>query len=265
MCWIKTASTICFKPYSLEEAVQGIAEAGFTNVELSAVKGNVEHLDPDDLSPSAVRRAEGLLERHGMRAVSVSGHGDVHTAEGLARHRRILRATQDVGARVLISFIDGVDGPEAWAAFKTNILCLADEARELGVGLCLENHSHRMATAEKAARLISAIGHPWIRMNYDTGNASFLAGACPEDDVTAALPILGHVHLKDHQGGPGNMWFPPLGDGDLHVDAFLSRIESAGFEEPVSVEIAFDANWPAWNECLAALKRSKEFLDSTRP
>ena len=47
MTWIETGSTICFKPYSLEEALRGLAEAGFENVEIGAVKGFLDHMDPD--------------------------------------------------------------------------------------------------------------------------------------------------------------------------------------------------------------------------
>ncbi len=36
MTFVQTASTICFKPYTLEEALRGLAEAGFVNVEISS-------------------------------------------------------------------------------------------------------------------------------------------------------------------------------------------------------------------------------------
>jgi sugar phosphate isomerase/epimerase len=37
MAWIQTGATIIFKPYSLEQALEGVAEAGFENVEIGAV------------------------------------------------------------------------------------------------------------------------------------------------------------------------------------------------------------------------------------
>ena len=33
MSWVQTGSTICFKPYSLEEALHGLSAAGFENVD----------------------------------------------------------------------------------------------------------------------------------------------------------------------------------------------------------------------------------------
>ncbi len=32
MTWIQTGSSICFKPYSLEEALRGLAEAGLLSI-----------------------------------------------------------------------------------------------------------------------------------------------------------------------------------------------------------------------------------------
>ena len=43
--WTQTGSSIIFLPFSLEEALAGLADAGFANVEIGAVKGFLEHLD----------------------------------------------------------------------------------------------------------------------------------------------------------------------------------------------------------------------------
>ena len=78
MAWIQTGSTICFKPYSLDEALAGLAAAGFENVEIGAVKDFLEHLDPDDLGPATIASTRSLLEVHGLRVVSMSGHAPLH-------------------------------------------------------------------------------------------------------------------------------------------------------------------------------------------
>ncbi len=54
--WTQTGSSIIFLPFTLEQALAGLAEAGFVNVEIGAVKGFLEHLDPDD---SARPRSSG--------------------------------------------------------------------------------------------------------------------------------------------------------------------------------------------------------------
>jgi len=104
MTWIQTGSSICFKPYSLEEALRGLAEAGFENVEIGAVKGFLEHLDPDRLGPAEIDTTRALLARHDLRCVSMSGHAQLHTQEGLGRLRRVLAAGQELGIEVLNTF-----------------------------------------------------------------------------------------------------------------------------------------------------------------
>src|SRR5262245_66579618 len=94
---IQTGSSICFKPYSLEEALRGLAEAGFENVEIGAVKDFLEHLDPDRLGSAEIDECRALLDRYGLRCVSMSGHAQVHTVEGLARLRRVLAAGREMG------------------------------------------------------------------------------------------------------------------------------------------------------------------------
>src|SRR5712692_9070432 len=101
---LQTGSTICFKPYSLEEALRGLAAAGFENVEIGAVKDFLEHLDPDDLSPSVISATRALLEREGLRVVSMSGHVQLHTDLGRDRLRRVLRAGSELGISVLNTF-----------------------------------------------------------------------------------------------------------------------------------------------------------------
>ncbi|HET7055764.1 MAG TPA: hypothetical protein VFI12_04825, partial [Thermomicrobiales bacterium] len=40
-------STIVFAPFSIEQALEGLAAAGYRNCEIGAVKGWFEHIDPD--------------------------------------------------------------------------------------------------------------------------------------------------------------------------------------------------------------------------
>ena len=61
--WIQTGSTIIFKPYTLEEAPLG--EAAAENVEIGAVKGFLEHLDPTRSRMPSSRTPAGCSTRTG--------------------------------------------------------------------------------------------------------------------------------------------------------------------------------------------------------
>jgi sugar phosphate isomerase/epimerase len=260
MTWIKTGSTICFKPYTLEQALQGLAEAGFENVEIGAVKGFLEHVDPD--APD-VGRVRELLDRHGLRCVSMSGHAPLHEELGRTRLRNVLAAGRQLGISVLNTFTGDAETPEERAAFVEGARALADEAQAAGIRLCIETDSNLLPTARDGVRLLDAIGHDWILINYDPGNVVYYTGARPEDDIEHALGRLGHVHLKDERGGKGVLDFPPLGEGELDIAGMVRRISDSGFDGPVSMEIEFvDYEYPSWDACVDAARRSKAYFDS---
>ena len=261
MAWIQTGSTICFKPYSLDEALAGLAAAGFENVEIGAVKDFLEHLDPDDLGPATIASTRSLLEVHGLRVVSMSGHAPLHLELGHDRLRRVLHAGAELGILVLNTFTGDAETEDERAAFFENVREIADEAKELGIALCIETDSNLMPTAEVGLRILDEIGRPDVGINYDPGNVVYYAGVSPEDDIKHALGLLGHVHLKDKRGGKDVFDFPPLGEGELDVESLLRDLSGSGFAGPVSLEIEYDGNWPDWETCAADVKRAKDYWD----
>ena len=263
MSWIQTGSTICFKPYTLEEALRGLSEAGFENVEIGAVKGFLEHLDPDLIGPREIDETRRLLDRFGLRCVSLSGHAQLHLDEGIGRLRNVLGAGEELGVLALNTFTGDAETPEEVERVKVNARALADEAQAAGIRLCIETDSNLLPTAEIGMALLDEIGHDWIQMNYDPGNVVYYVGARPEDDIRNGLGRYGHFHLKDQRGGKGVLDFPALGEGELDLASMLSDLAGSGFSGPVSMEIEFaDYVYPPWEECVDAARRGKAYWDS---
>ncbi len=263
MSWIQTGSSICFKPYRLEEALLGLSEAGFENVEIGAVKDFLEHLDPDNLGPAEIDNCAKALDRHGLTCVSMSGHAALHTELGVRRLRNVLNAGRVLGIQVLNTFTGDAETPDEVETFKANVRAIADEAEAAGIRLCIETDSNLLPTAEAGVRLLDEIGHPWIQINYDPGNVVYYTGARPEDDLKRGLGRIGHVHLKDKRGGQGSLDFPPLGEGDLDIPGMLADLRGSGFDGPVSMEIEFvNYEYPPWDDCVEAARRGKSYWDS---
>ncbi len=226
------------------------------------MKGFLEHLDPDRLGPAEIADARRLLDRHGLRCVSMSGHAQLHTEEGLRRLRRVLAAGRELRILVLNTFTGDAATAEEVAAFERNARSLADEAEAAGIRLCIETDSNLMPTAEAGAALLDRIGHDWIQINYDPGNVVYYAGIRPEDDIGNALDRIGHVHLKDKRGGKGVLDFPPLGEGELDLASLLRDLKASGFAGPVSMEIEFtDYVYPDRAACVEAARRGKAYWD----
>src|SRR3989304_4760885 len=128
MAGTQPGSPLCFKPYRLEEALLGLAEAGFENVEIGAVKGFLEHLDPDNLGADEIRKCAAALDRPGLRCVSLSGHAQLHTEEGKRRLGSVLEAGKGLGILVLNTFTGDAETPEEVEAFKSNVREIAGRA-----------------------------------------------------------------------------------------------------------------------------------------
>ena len=250
--------TNSYHTYGVDEALAGIAQAGFRGVELSAVPGWTEHVPLNGAED--MRRK---LERYGLIPVSLSAHSDLTTGEGLQHGIQAVRWAAGAGIPIVNTAIGGhASQEENERAFLDNIGRLADAAEAAGVVVALEIHGDIMATGEKTLPLLRKIGRPQvIKVNYDTGNVEFYGGVRAVDDLPKIAPHLAHVHLKDTAGGKGVWNFPALGTGTVDFARVLAILRTAGYSGPYSVELEFrGVPWPPLAEVTEAMRRSYAHL-----
>jgi sugar phosphate isomerase/epimerase len=250
--------TNSYHTYSFDEALAGIAGAGYRGVELSAVPGWTEHVDLDG-DPAAVR---SKLEGYGLEAVSLSGHSDLTTRDGLDHGIKAVRWAAAYGLPVVNTAVGGhQSADENESAFLANVDELADAADAAGVVVALEIHGDIMASSDVTIPLIEQIGRDSIKVNYDTANVEFYSGDTAVEDLPKITSQLAHVHLKDTTGGKGNWNFPAVGDGTVDFARVLEILRDAGYSGPYSVEIEFEGEpWPSLDDVNAAMKRSYDRL-----
>ncbi len=251
-------STIVFAPHPIDQALEGLAEAGYRHCEVGAVKGWFEHIDPDTISDAEFDRVGRKLKSLGLDLVSMSGHTQLQTAEGKARFARCIDIAADLGAKVVNTFTGDATTDAEREAYFANVAELCDQAAQRGLRIGMETDSNMLPTAEIGVAILDRIDRPaTLGFNYDPGNVVYYTGADPMRDIHFALPRLVHVHLKDKIGGKGVFNFPPPGDGELDLRGLLSILAAAGYEGPISAEVEFDdKGWPDYAGCLAAAKRS---------
>src|SRR3972149_1695734 len=115
--------TNSYPPSSFDESLQGFAEAGYKGVELSAVPGWTDHVDLD--APTGDVRAK--LGHYGLTAVSLSGHSDLTTKDGLAHGIKAVRWAAEYGIPIVNTAIGGHwSGEENEGGCLENIDELAD-------------------------------------------------------------------------------------------------------------------------------------------
>ena len=249
--------TNSYHTYGFDEALRGIAAAGFKYVELSAVPGWTEHVELD--GTDAVRRK---LDEHGLEAVSLSGHSDLTTRDGLEHGIKAVRWAAAFGIPIVNTAVGGhASKEESEAAFLANIGELADAADDAGVVVALEIHGDIMASGRKTLPLLEKIGRDSVKVNYDTANVEFYSGDRAVDDLEAIAPHLAHVHLKDTAGGKGVWDFGAIGSGTVDFQRVLEILERAGYTGPLSVELEFQGEpWPPLEEVDESMRRSYEHL-----
>jgi sugar phosphate isomerase/epimerase len=250
--------TNTYHTYGFDEALAGIAEAGYKHVELSAVPGWTEHVDLD-ADPGEVRRK---LDEHGLSAVSISAHSDLTTQEGLEHGIKGVRWAADFGLPIVNTAVGGhQSADENEAAFLANVGRLADAAEAAGVVVALEIHGDIMASSDVTIPLLEKVGRDSIKVNYDTANVEFYSGDKAVDDLPKITPYLAHVHLKDTTGGKGNWNFPAIGSGTVDFARVLEILRDAGYEGPYSVELEFQGEpWPPLDEVNESMRRSYRHL-----
>ena len=118
------------------------------------------------------------------------------------------------------------------SAFLANIEALADAAEDAGVDVALEIHGDIMASGARTLPLLERIGHPRIKVAYDTGNCEFYGDVKAVDDIAAIVPYLANVHLKDHRGGKGVWDFPSPGDGTIDFGGVLRHPRGRRLQRP---------------------------------
>ncbi len=242
MSFLLAGHTNSYHTHSLDDALEGIARAGFKYVELSAVEGWTEHI-PLDATDAQVAEIQAKMERLGLTPCALSGHSDLTTEHGVAVGKQAVDLCNRFGLSLLVTAIGGhYSEDEDKGAFMRHIHDLADYAAARGVTIGLEVHGDIMATGAISVPLIQEIDRPNVRITYDTANCIFYGDTLPLDDLRAAAPYLVNVHLKDKIGGKKEWNFPAVGEGEVDFASVIRILRDAGYSGPLSVEIEFSGD-----------------------
>lgn len=260
------ASTNCYHPYSLEEALAGIAGAGFSSVELNSVPGWTEHVRRD-AGLEEIGYVKDLLDKYSLTALSLSGHSDLTSDVGVGEFRKALAICKRLGITMITTSSGGHDASsvgeldEQRARFLERIALLCDEAAGLGITICLETHGGLLGTGKLASEIIKTVGKPNLGINYDAANVIYYTGADPVEDIKFAAPYVVHVHVKDQIGGKGVWNFPAVGTGEIDYPAIFATLDASGFHGPCSIEVEFQGEpWPPVPVVNEALETSYEYV-----
>lgn len=111
---------------------------------------------------------------------------------------------------------------------------LGDVAAHHDITLVVEN-ALSFRTAKELWLMLETINHPNVAACWDVFNAA-LIGESPNVSVPVLNSRIQYVQLKDAKLGPLGAAYCKLGDGDVNLKRFLTRLQGIGYTGYVTLE-----------------------------
>lgn len=253
----------CYHGYSIEQAIDGIADAGFHYIELTATKGWTEHVFPDQ-SFQHLCQVKQRLQDKGIIPFAMSGHCNLMDTARIQDFIDNIHLAAFFGCEYIVSSI-GEAHLEDKAVVSNeevakHIRALVPELEKNGLKLMLEVHGDH-GTGKILKEIVQLVGSDRVAVAYDTANALFYGNVDLSEDLDASLDAIRYFHLKD-KGGERTVWdFPALGKGWIDFPMVFKKLEQAGDNSPFSIEIEFtQAGSKDLEEVNQAVRDSAQYL-----
>ena len=254
----------CYHGFTIEEAIQGIAAAGFHYIELTATKGWTEHVFPDQ-SFERLLDVKDMLDRYGLKPFAMSGHCNLMDTGRIGDFVKNIRLAAFFGCSYIVSSIGEAHLQDnAVADHETvarHIAALVPYLERYQLKLVLETHGREHGTGRVLADIVRLVGSERVRINYDTANVIFYGRVDPCEDLKDCIGDVAYIHLKD-KAEADDVWnFPAVGKGRIDFPRFFGELKAAGNDSPFSIEIEFTAKGPKdLAEVNQAVRDSAEYL-----
>ena len=252
----------CYHGYSIEQAIDGIAAAGFRYIELTATKGWTEHVFPDQSFERLWQVKERLAEK-GLTPFSMSGHCNLMDTGRIHDFVSNIRLAAFFGCGYIVSSIGEAHlADQAVASNEVvaeHIRALVPELEKYGLTLVLETHGDH-GSGKILKEIVDRVGSPGGHQLRHR-QRPFLRQRGLGADLDASMDAIRYMHLKD-KGGERTVWdFPALGKGWLDLPLVFDKLAKAGNDCPFSIEIEFtQAGAKDLAEINQAVKDSAEYL-----
>ncbi len=238
---------------SFAAGLERAAQLGFRYVEpmvhngreLLSEAGYFHSVSLDD-EPLEVR---DLLAQHGLRASALSAHCPLMRPEiSVPYLQKAIRFAAAIGAPV-VNTDEGIRpawlaGEDVWPVMRYTLASVLRTSEWYGVSIGIEPHQSISRTTAGLCRIGSLVDSPWLKFNYDTGNA-FLGGEDPYEGLKAVRGRLVHVHAKDiavphAEAERGRVTGTPVGcacgDGVIDWARVIGILEASGWSGVLSCE-----------------------------
>jgi inosose dehydratase len=251
-----------FLGYHSRIAYRGFQQAGLKYVELPATP-SLPYVVPELMDDEDIERLKEELRSFGLSTISMDGRVDLAKRKNVDRFKTRLQFASRLGIKVVLTDATREELDERGKRVLYNtITYLGDFAADLGVYIALDVHGGMTRNGSECLKIMKALNHDHVRINYDTGNIYYYnQGIDPAEDVKQIAPYIVGVHLKDSGGGYREWNFPALGDGKVKFPEIFKTLNAAGFYGPFTLELEGTAGQDLNRDgCQRVLVRSLDYL-----
>jgi len=252
-------STVSFRKYPLEEALQRIRRAGYDYFETQATGPFCPHIDVEKDDPQRFRQTVANHGFKGVTALWASQGAIISNPKSVEGITAAIRWAKEAGIPV-VNAGDGrktaaMSEDEALRILAERLAAILEVAEKCQVYMAIEPHGTFSLTAEGLRKIMALSKSKWLGINYDTANvhrATYVetaAGAYSwtphgqrQDEVATLKAIADrvvHMHIKDVVGAK----CVALGQGTVNIVGCLQVLKQAGYSGVLSLETEgeFDA------------------------
>jgi sugar phosphate isomerase/epimerase len=228
-------STVVFDGLGLARGARILSDLHVTEVEVAYIEGYMA-FDEDTFVARNGHAVAALFADHGVTMRAISAHTDLGRSDSVERLLRRLDFAAGAGVDTIVS---NATTKSAHAEFMRTLEAALPRFADAGVVLAVENPGHGrdalVPDGRAGAAIVTAWGSPWLRLNYDIGNAYTYAQGRIDltADFDAALPFVRRVHLKDVAETGTDWQFCHLGAGVVGYGNRLSLSRLNGMDVTV--------------------------------
>ena len=214
-------STILYGGFSLEQALDGIAKAGYKAIELCARPGMAPHLEIG--KPAAYyEQIKAQVASYGLTIESIAGTGGIGLDS--PEFDAVIEAAQQVDAPAIAEGAGGKsDDEKSFKQVVELVNAIASRTSQAGIKLSLKPHvNNAVYSTETALRFMQEVDREWVGINFDASHIWRTETA--EDpveslrqlkDYIATLRIRDNRESREGPIGPVETQIPGRGAIDL--------------------------------------------------
>lgn len=225
-------STILYGGFGLEQALEGIAKAGYKAIELCARPGMAPHLEIGK-SASYYAEIKAQVASHDLAIESIAGTGGIGMDS--PEFDAVIEAAQQIGAPAIAEGAGGKsDDAESFKQVIELVNATAARTSQASIKLSLKPHvNNAVYSTETALHFMQEVDREWVGLNFDASHIWRTAAA--EDpveslqqlkDYIATLRIRDSRESRETPIGPVETQIPGKGSIDLPaLAAVMNRID----------------------------------------